>query len=103
MEKLQHTFETISPKQLLEDLSSGHNASDQDMKFISDLMVDQGLPAPVMNVLIHYVMLRSDMKLPRGYMETIASNWSRKKFKTAKEAMDFIYPLGSFISDLNIT
>jgi len=94
MEKLQHTFETISPKQLLEDLSSGHNASDQDMKFISDLMVEQGLPAPVMNVLIHYVMLKSDMKLPRGYMETIASNWSRKKFKTAKEAMDFVMKQG---------
>lgn len=89
-EELQQRFETITPKELLEDLSSGNNASDQDMKFISDLMVSQGLPIPVMNVLIHYVMLRSDMKLPKGYMEKIASNWSRKKFQTAKEAMDFV-------------
>src|SRR5690625_29812 len=90
LEKLQQKFETISPKELLEDLSTGNNASEQDMKFISELMISQGLPAPVMNVLIHYVMLRSDMKLPREYTETIASNWSRKKFKTAKEAMDFV-------------
>lgn len=89
-EKLQQRFETITPKELLEDLSSGNNASNQDLKFISDLMVNQGIPSSVMNVLIHYVMLRSDMKLPKEYMEKIASNWSRKKFKTAKEAMDFI-------------
>ncbi|MEI3606022.1 DnaD domain protein [Pseudogracilibacillus sp. SE30717A] len=93
-EKLIERFESISPKELLEDLSSGNNASEQDLKFISDLMVSQGLPIPVMNVLIHYVMLRSDMKLPQGYTEKIASNWSRKKFTTAKEAMDFIQQQG---------
>lgn len=89
VDKLIERFETASPKQVLEDLSSGHNASEQDMLFIRDLMLRQGLPAPVMNVLIHFVMLRSDMKLPRNYMETVASNWSRKKFKTAKEAFTF--------------
>ena len=30
------------------------------------------------------------MRLPKEYMEKIASNWSRMKFKTAKEAMDFV-------------
>lgn len=89
VDKLIERFETASPKQVLEDLSSGRNASEQDMLFIRDLMLRQGLPAPVMNVLIHFVMLRSDMKLPRNYMETVASNWSRKKFKTAKEAFLF--------------
>ncbi len=93
-EKLIERFESISPKELLEDLSSGNNASEQDVKFISDLMVSQGLPIPVMNVLIHYVMLRSDMKLPKGYMEKIASNWSRKKFTTAKEAVNFVQKQG---------
>lgn len=89
-EKLQQRFETISPKELLEDLSSGNNASPQDLKLISEIMVSQGLSTPVMNVLIHYVMLQSNMKLPPRYMEKIASNWSRKRFKTAKEAMDFV-------------
>lgn len=89
VDRLIEHFETASPKQILEDLSSGKNASERDMLFIRDLMLRQGLSAPVMNVLIHFVMLRSDMKLPRNYMETVASNWSRKKFKTAKEA--FLY------------
>src|SRR5699024_3879364 len=48
-----------------------------------------GLPAPVMNVLIHYVLLQSNMKLSKNYMEKIASHWSRARLKTAREAMEF--------------
>lgn len=88
-ERLIATFESITPKQLLEDLSAGHNASEQDMKLISEIMLKQGLPNPVMNVLIHYVLLQSNMKLSKPYLEKIASHWSRAKLKTAKEAMEF--------------
>lgn len=90
MEEITNKFEVISPKQLLEDLSSGNNASEQDMKLVSEVMVSQGLPAPVVNVLIHYVMLQSNMRLSKAYFKTIASNWSRQGFTTAKEAMDFV-------------
>lgn len=82
-------LESISPKQLLEDLSGGNQASPQDMKLIQDVMTSQGLPAPVMNVLIHYVLLQTNMKLSRAYLEKIASHWSRAKIKTAREAMEF--------------
>ncbi|MFC4556648.1 replication initiation and membrane attachment family protein [Virgibacillus kekensis] len=82
-------LERISPKQLLEDLSSGGQASDQDLKVIREVMTTQGLPSPVMNVLIHYVLLQSNMKLSKAYLEKIASHWSRANLKTAKEAMQF--------------
>lgn len=88
-EQLIHELETISPKQLLEDLSDGNHASEQDIKVIREVMTNQGLPAPVMNVLIHYVLLQSNMKLSKAYMGTIASHWSRVGIKTAKEAMAF--------------
>lgn len=88
-EMLIQELETISPKQLLEDLSGGNQASEQDMKIIREVMTSQGLPAPVMNVLIHYVLLQSNMKLSKAYMEKIASHWSRANIKTAKEAMEF--------------
>ncbi|GAB3803980.1 replication initiation and membrane attachment family protein [Virgibacillus kimchii] len=88
-EQLIHELETISPKQLLEDLSKGKQASEQDMKVIREVMVSQGLPSPVMNVLIHYVLLQSNMRLSKGYMEKIASHWSRANLSTAKEAMRF--------------
>lgn len=88
-EKLIRQLETMSPKELLEDLSSGHEASEQDLKLIRDVMTSQGLSAPVMNVLIHYVLLQSNMKLSKAYVEKIASHWSRAKLKTAREAMEF--------------
>ncbi|QKY69647.1 replication initiation and membrane attachment family protein [Lentibacillus sp. CBA3610] len=88
-EQLILKLEKISPKQLLEDLSSGGQASGQDLKMIREVMTTQGLPSPVMNVLIHYVLLQSDMKLSKAYMETIASHWSRSNLKTAREAMAF--------------
>lgn len=88
-EQLIYELETISPKQLLEDLSSGNQASEQDMRAIREVMTTQGLPSPVMNVLIHYVLLQSNMKLSKAYLDKIASHWSRANLKTAKEAMAF--------------
>lgn len=89
IDQLIERFETITPKQLLEDLSEGHHASEQDLKMIRDIMVRQGIPTPVMNVLIHFTLLKSNMQLSRPYMEKIASHWSRAKLKTAREAMEF--------------
>lgn len=88
-EQLISKLENISPKELLEDFSNGEHASGQDLKMIREVMTTQGLPSPVMNVLIHYVLLQSDMKLSKAYMETIASHWSRANLKTASEAMAF--------------
>src|SRR5699024_11992042 len=50
-EQLINEFETISPKQLLEDLSSGQQASERELKMIRDVKLKHGLPSPVMNVL----------------------------------------------------
>ncbi len=47
-----------------------------------------GMPIGVVNVLLEYVMLTTDMKLPRNYVERIADHWIRKNLKTAKEAME---------------
>ena len=88
-EALIQKLQVVSPKQLLEDLSSGNNASESDMKLIRDIMTKQGLPTSVMNVLIHYVLLQSNMQLSKAYLEKIASHWSRANLKNAKEAMAF--------------
>lgn len=88
-EQLIHNFEKSSPKEVLEDFSKGNTASGQDMKVIRNVMTSQNLPVPVMNVLIHYTLLQSNMKLSKNYLETIASHWSRAQLTTAKEAMAF--------------
>src|SRR5699024_7593759 len=81
---------SISTKDLLNDLSEGDHAGEQDLKMVSEIMVKQGLPTPVMNVLITYVMHQTNNQLSRPYLEKIASHWSRMNFKTAKEAMNYI-------------
>ncbi|RCW66331.1 replication initiation and membrane attachment family protein [Saliterribacillus persicus] len=80
-------LEQISPRQLLADLSVGKKASKQDLKMIGEVMTEQGLQAGVMNVLIHYVMLKTDMKLSKSYLEKIASHWARKNVTTVRQAM----------------
>lgn len=46
------------------------------------------MPIGVVNALLEYVMLTTDMKLPKKYVETIADHWVRKNVQTAKEAME---------------
>lgn len=87
-EKLIHYLETVSPRQLLIDLSEGAAPAKSELHAVEDIMFQQKLTPGVTNVLIHYVMLRTDMKLSKNYMEKIASHWARKKVRTVKSAMD---------------
>jgi replication initiation and membrane attachment protein len=87
-EKLIRYLETTSPLQVLKDLSSGAEPSKSDIQIIEDVMFKQKLLPGVINVLIQFVMLRTDMKLTKGYVEKIAGHWTRKQIKTVKDAMD---------------
>jgi replication initiation and membrane attachment protein len=55
---------------------------------IEEVMFNQKLSPGVVNVLIYYVMLRSDMKLSKSYVEKIAGHWARKKVQTVQDAMN---------------
>ncbi|GGE76785.1 replication initiation and membrane attachment family protein [Priestia taiwanensis] len=86
-ERFVKELEQTSPRQLLVELSGGAEPSASDLKIIEDVMFKQKLLPGVINVLVHYVMLRTDMKLTKGYVEKIASHWARKKIRTVREAM----------------
>jgi replication initiation and membrane attachment protein len=87
-EKLKHYFETISPRQFLIDISGGGEPSKSDLQIVEDIMFHQQLTPAVVNVLIHVVFIKTDMKLTKAYAEKIASHWARKGVKTVDEAMD---------------
>lgn len=87
-EQLINYLDTVSPYQLLVDISGGVEPSSADLQIIENVMINQKLNPGVVNVLIHYVMLKSDMKLSKNYVEKIASHWARKDIKTVKAAMD---------------
>ncbi|WP_338750588.1 replication initiation and membrane attachment family protein [Bacillus sp. FJAT-52991] len=86
-EQLVQYLETTSPRQILIDIS-GSLPSKADLKVIEGVMFQHKLPAGVVNVLIQYVLLKTDMKMTKSYVEKIASHWARKKVKTVKDAME---------------
>lgn len=86
-DRMIQTFETISPRALLERYSEGGRAASADLKLIDSIMFDQKLPVGVINVLIDYVLNTNDMKLIHSHVEKIASQWKRKKISSVREAM----------------
>lgn len=87
-QELLHYLETTPPIQVLRDINNGKEPMPSSVKIAEDLVVQYGMPVGVVNVLLEYVMLSTDMKLPQKYVERIADHWSRKNLKTAKDAMD---------------
>ncbi|RUL56405.1 MULTISPECIES: replication initiation and membrane attachment family protein [Lysinibacillus] len=84
----QHYLETTPPIQVLRDINQGKEPLASSVKLAEDLIMKHGMPVGVVNVLLEYVMLTTDMKLPKNYVERIADHWMRKNLKTAKEAME---------------
>lgn len=87
-EKLVRYLETTSPLNVLKDLSGGGEPSKSDIQIIEEVMFKQKLLPGVINVMIQFVMLKTDMKLTKGYIEKIAGHWARKQIKTVKDAME---------------
>lgn len=81
-------LETVSPVELLRDIGDGKEPLPADVQLANQLVMHHGMEAPVVNVLLHYVMLRTDQKLTKSYVEKIASHWIRKRVTTAIEAME---------------
>lgn len=86
-ENLLAYLENVSPYQFLTDYASGAKPSAADLKIVEQVALEQQLPNGVINVLLYYTLLKSDMKLSFAYISKIAAHWSRKGVKTAKEAM----------------
>lgn len=87
-QELLHYLETTPPIQVLRDINNGKEPIPASVELAEQLMTTYGMPIGVVNVLLEYVMLSTDMKLPRKYVEQIADHWNRKHLQTAKEAME---------------
>lgn len=87
-DELIQYLETTPPVEVLRDISDGKEPLAADVQLANQLVMQHGMEPAVVNVLLQYVMLRTDMKLTKAYAEKIASHWIRKKVTSAKEAMD---------------
>ncbi|OXS80681.1 replication initiation and membrane attachment family protein [Domibacillus enclensis] len=86
-EKLILHCETVTPYQMMIDISNKAPSS-VDMKLIEQIMLQYDFTPGVMNALIQYVMLKSNMKLSKSFMDKIAAQWARKKIESAKQAIE---------------
>ncbi len=82
-------LESASPLQVLRDIANGKEPLPADVQLANQLVTQHGMEPAVVNVLLQYVLLRTDMKLTKAYVEKIASHWLRKNVTTAKQAMEF--------------
>ena len=85
--RMVYTFENITPYQLLKAKSKGGEPTDRDKKLVESLLVDQELPAGVVNVLISYVLKVNNEKLNKSYVDTLAGQWKRLNIETVEDAM----------------
>ena len=87
-EELIHYLETTAPAIVLKDIANGKEPILADVQLANHFVTHFNMPIGVVNVLLQYVLLRTDMKLTKNYAEKIASHWMRKDVKTAKQAME---------------
>ncbi len=88
-QKLIRYYETTSPIDHLRNLNNGKEPTSYIRELVENLFIKHGMNPGVVNVLIDYVMLQTDKKLPKNFVETIADHWNRKNIRTAQEAMEF--------------
>ena len=77
----------ISPIELLSFYQGGAKIPDSDLELVESLVHDYGLPKGVINVLLEYVLLKYNYKLPKALVEKIAGHWKRLRIKTVQEAL----------------
>lgn len=86
-EQFVNSMKKMSPKEILKQHSE-HEPTEVDLRLISEIMNKTHLNEGVMNILILYVLKKTNMKLPKQSMEKIAFHWAEKKITTVEEAMN---------------
>lgn len=85
-EKHLAKLETISPIELLEAYQGGGKIAEADLKLVEELIFDYELYPAVVNLLLEYVLLTNEYKLPKNLVTKIAAHWKRLKITNIREA-----------------
>ena len=93
MNKKAEMLKELDPFEFLKIKQNNQDASFQDIKLLEDLSYVSKLNPEVINVLIDYVMLKQDNKLPYNYVMKIANSLANAGVKTAEEAMEYFYKI----------
>lgn len=83
-------METTSPVDFLRYKQNNTQPASADVHLVNDLSLKQGLPFPVVNALVDYVLQKKNNTLPRAYVEKLAASLARETITSAIDAMDFL-------------
>lgn len=86
--KIIYAFENTRPYDFLKIKNKNIEPTPRDLHILEHIAVDFNLPSGVINVLVDYTLKVNDGVLSKGYLETIASEFSRKGIKTVPDAMN---------------
>ena len=78
-------LENTSPIEMLASWSSSEPTTQQKV-MVEELVEREKMSFGVINILLQFVMLKEDMKLPKAYILEIASNWKKLGITTAEQA-----------------
>jgi replication initiation and membrane attachment protein len=81
-------LESISPMELLEVYQGGGKVADADIRLIEELLLDYGLMPGVVNLLIEYILLTNEFKLPRALVTKVGAHWKRLGIENIKQAQE---------------
>ncbi|SHE75577.1 replicative DNA helicase loader DnaB [Seinonella peptonophila] len=78
----------MTPLELLSHYQEGSRIPDSDVSLVESLLRDYGLAPGVVNVLLEYVLLKYDYRLPKALVVKIAGHWKRLRIQTVAQALE---------------
>lgn len=79
---------TYTTDQVLQEFSKFETIPEKYTRAVSDIKKTYELPTPVMNILIHYSLMKNKITVIKPYMDKVASHWARLNVKTITGAID---------------
>ncbi|QVK17191.1 DnaD domain protein [Mycoplasmatota bacterium] len=89
-EKAIKNYKTKTPQEWLSQLQGNTEVPSSMLEVVKALWDNYKLPSEVINVLIEFVRIRNDGRLPLEYTKTIASTWAFNQVSTAEAAMEMV-------------
>ncbi len=97
-ERLIEAAEKFNPYQFTSDIKEqkGGFVANHEQRTIRDLLEISKLPAPVVNILVYYLLvMQNNANITKNLADTIANDWAQKKIVTAQDAIASLKMRGS--------
>ena len=78
---------SLPPVSFLQAKQNGAQVSLTDRKILEDLAVKMHFAPEVINVMIEYILKKSQNRLVRAFVEMVAGEWARDGVKTKEDAI----------------